>query len=596
MSRFDRKVVVDDEGVPLVGAIGLVYATADTARTTPLPLFTPGGSPISLDELVANGDGVTPQFNTPGNPRVTWVSGGYENDMLAWDAVPTGGTTGQVMSKLSDTDLDVGWEDAPKGMPGTGTTGQFLVKTSDDPYDTEWVDNVVNVQAFGATGDGTTDDYAAIQAVLDLGGSIYFPPGDYRVGTTLKVTLDGTQLWGAGAGNRFGATQGGIATRIRGTTGLTGSVLRVQRVADDRPLSAINIFNLAIDGNDIAGAVDGVIFRASQSIMSNVSIWACTGVGLRVRGYASPYWDTYDTRFHNMLIGQCDVAGVLLDNNSSDLHFSHCVILNNYDGLVILGGASHQMTGCHFYGSTRYNVFFNGSGSRTKFANCKIEAAGEHGVLIDSTLGGYSDIQFTGCGFAQVDEASTTNAWDLVHITGPTGNGIARTTFVGNNFNLKGGSSKLNRFGLNLATSAAQGTVVLANSFGQASHWGSGPLNNATNSSILGYINGNAGLPDVVSPIVKTASYTAVPLDTQGVIEMNSATPVTLTIPANAQPGFMKGNVLTVTQTGTGQVTFAGAAGVTLRTPRSLTTRAQWSTVTLRLNGTNNWVLSGDLT
>ena len=71
---------------------------------------------------------------------------------------------------------------------------------------------------------------------------------------------------------------------------------------------------------------------------------------------------------------------------------------------------------------------------------------------------------------------------------------------------------------------------------------------------------------------------------------------MTITIPANAQPGFQKGNKLEVTQTGTGQVTFAGAAGVNLRTPKSLTTRAQYSTVTLRLNGTNNWILDGDLT
>jgi len=596
MSRFLRQVVVDDQGKPLPGAIGQVYSIDDTAHTTPLSLFAPSGSPIPLNQLVANGDGVTPPFSTPNNPRVVWVSGAYETDMLAWDVIPTGGTVNQVLKKLSGADLDFDWEDAGGGIAQGGTTGQFLVKQSSADYATQWIDGVTNVKSFGAIGDGTADDKVAIQAALDTGGSIYFPPGDYRVSGTLKITKDGTKIWGAGAGNRNGATQPAICTRIRGMTGLTGSLLLVQRVADDRPLADIQISDMAFDGNVIAGPVDGIIFRASQSIITNCAIWAFSGVGLRVRGYAVPYWDTYDTRFHNLLIGQCTTAGVFLDNNSSDLHFSHCVFLNNFDNFVVSGGASHQITGCHFYGASRYNVFFNGSGSRTKFANCKIEAAAQHGVYIDSTLGGYADIQFTGCGFSQVDEASADNTWDLVHLTGPTSAAITRTTFVGNNFNLKGGSTKKNRFAINLASSAMQGTVITGNSFGTASHWGTAPLNNGTNSTVLGFIKGNAGLPDIISPVVKTASYTADPIDTLGVIEMNSATAVTVTIPPNAQPGFQKGNVLTYTQTGAGQVTFVGGSGVTLRTPRSLTTRAQWSTVTLRLNGTNTWVLSGDLT
>lgn len=43
-----------------------------------------------------------------------------------------------------------------------------------------------NVRDYGATGDGVTDDRAALQALIDLvatagGGTIYFPPGRYRV-------------------------------------------------------------------------------------------------------------------------------------------------------------------------------------------------------------------------------------------------------------------------------------------------------------------------------------------------------------------------------------------------------------------------------
>lgn len=595
MSRFSRNVVVDDQGKPLANAVGQVYDITDTSHTTPLSLESSTGSPLSLNEVAANGDGVLPVFVAVGDhPLVTWVSGAYENDLIAVDYVPTGGTAGQVLRKTSNADFDLEWGSSDGGAPAGGAVGQVLVKKSATDGDTLWVDGMRSIKALGATGDGITDDYAALQAALDLGGTWYIPPGDYRVSQSLKVKFDGMSLYGAGPGNRYGGTQPGIATRIRALASLNGPVLLVQREADDRPLTAITLQNLAIDGNAAVSA-DGVIFRASQSSMQNVSIWQCV-TGLRVRGYAVPYWDTYDTRFHNVLIGQCSVAGCYLDNNTSDLHFDHCVFLANYDNWICAGGASQQVTGCHFYDPTRYNIWFNGSGSRTKFANCKIEAAGQHGVYIDSTAGGYADIQFTGCGFSSVDDASTDNAWDLVHIVGPTSAGITRTTFVGNNFNNKSGNPKKPRFAINISGSVGIGTVIVGNSFGTASMWGTAPLNNASNSTVLQYVRSNSGQPDLFLPIVKTASFTAAPSDCDQPIEVNSSTPVTMTIPANAQPGFQKGNVLTVTQTGTGQITFAGATGVNLRTPRSLTTRAQYSTVRLRLNGTNNWILDGDLT
>jgi hypothetical protein len=40
----------------------------------------------------------------------------------------------------------------------------------------------VNARSFGAVGDGTTDDTAAIQAAIDTGKSVFFPPGTYLCG------------------------------------------------------------------------------------------------------------------------------------------------------------------------------------------------------------------------------------------------------------------------------------------------------------------------------------------------------------------------------------------------------------------------------
>ena len=52
--------------------------------------------------------------------------------------LPSGGTTGQLLAKHSNTDGDVEWVNAPSSIPNGGTTGQALVKHSNTDKDVEW--------------------------------------------------------------------------------------------------------------------------------------------------------------------------------------------------------------------------------------------------------------------------------------------------------------------------------------------------------------------------------------------------------------------------------------------------------------------------
>lgn len=56
---------------------------------------------------------------------------------------------------------------------------------------------IVSVKDFGAAGNGVTDDTAAIQAALDVGGVVEIPAGRYVVSSTLTISQEGTQLRGA---------------------------------------------------------------------------------------------------------------------------------------------------------------------------------------------------------------------------------------------------------------------------------------------------------------------------------------------------------------------------------------------------------------
>jgi hypothetical protein len=73
-------------------------------------------------------------------------------------------------------------------------------------------------------------------------------------------------------------------------------------------------------------------------------------------------------------------------------------------------------------------------------------------------------------------------------------------------------------------------------------------------------------------------------------------TATTITVPTNATTAIAVGRRIDFVQTGAGQVTFAGAVGVTLQGTPGLKLRAQFSACSLIKTATDTWVLIGDLT
>jgi hypothetical protein len=97
--------------------------------------------------------------------------------------------------------------------------------------------------------------------------------------------------------------------------------------------------------------------------------------------------------------------------------------------------------------------------------------------------------------------------------------------------------------------------------------------------------------------IAKTDSYTLSALtERDSLIEVAKATATTITIPTDATLNFPIGTSLDILQTSTGQVTIAGAAGVTVNATPGLKLRTTWSSATLFKRAANTWVVYGDLT
>jgi hypothetical protein len=110
-------------------------------------------------------------------------------------------------------------------------------------------------------------------------------------------------------------------------------------------------------------------------------------------------------------------------------------------------------------------------------------------------------------------------------------------------------------------------------------------------------IQTSAGVASLTGFTEKTASYTLDTLDHKdNVVEMNSGSALTFTIPTNSTLEWPIGASMDIIQTGAGQVTIANAVGVTLNYTPGNKLRTQWSSCTIMKRGTDSWILYGDLT
>jgi hypothetical protein len=105
------------------------------------------------------------------------------------------------------------------------------------------------------------------------------------------------------------------------------------------------------------------------------------------------------------------------------------------------------------------------------------------------------------------------------------------------------------------------------------------------------------GVPSITTISQKTDSYTLSNLNERdSIIEISKGSATTLTIPADGTVNYPVGTTLDVIQTSSGQVTIAGAGGVTVNATPGLKLRTQWSSATLLKRASNTWLVFGDLT
>lgn len=138
------------------------------------------------------------------------------------------------------------------------------------------------------------------------------------------------------------------------------------------------------------------------------------------------------------------------------------------------------------------------------------------------------------------------------------------------------------------AGSRPYGLIILNTTTNQL-EWNRG---NDTSPSWVGIGGGGAGQ----AFNNQVSSYTLVLADAGKVIEMNSGSANTLTVPTDANVAFQVGTTITIAQQGTGVTTIAPASGVTIRAfNNNRRSAGQNAICSVIKRATNDWWLVGNL-
>ncbi len=235
----------------------------------------------------------------------------------------------------------------------------------------------ITVLDFGATGDGTTDDTAAIQSLVDLkAGTIRFPAGTFRISKSIVVDLDKvgfTSLVADGTA-RLEMAGAGPAIKFIGSHAGTAAPSTVKPEVWERQRMP------AVEGLAIVGAhaeADGIEAAGTMQLtIRGVHIRKCRhGIHLVERN-------------RNVLIDACHIyensgCGIYLDRvnlhqtNISASHISYC----GGGGVVVRGG---EVRNVHVSGC---DIEANMSATGPATAN----------VLLDCADGSMAEVAITGC-------------------------------------------------------------------------------------------------------------------------------------------------------------------------------------------------------
>jgi len=318
-----------------------------------------------------------------------------------------------------------------------------------------------NVKHYGAVGNGSNDDRSAIQSALTAansagGGTVYCPPGTYRV--TVAVHPDSANFFaGLLIGDNVclvGAGRTSTTIKLANTqTGgsAAGDSAVIMNLAITAGNSRIRVSDLTVDGNNVNQSTavhQGIDWRhVTDAIVERVTVTNCQGTS------TSTYLETgqfYSANCGNLIYRDCWAVGSA-GNTASGFHQNGCTNL--------------VLTNCRASGMSVANGFTQFGCYHTVYTGCYSYKNTVEGFNCESSV----DVSYVGCvagGDATTDSKGFTASQNL----GNTVDGFAVTTSTVN-ASFVGCQSRHNgNIGFNFSGSdaVASGCEAVANVYGFA--------------------------------------------------------------------------------------------------------------------------------
>jgi hypothetical protein len=437
-ARANAFLLFDADGDPSVQAAG-----------------TPG-TPTSITRQQFSGDGSTVVFTLASDPQALgnslsiYISGVYQQratytvsgTALTFSAAPPVGTNN--IEVVNYTVTDIGSTDAslvtytPAGTGAVERTVQSVLREG------------VSVKDFGAVGDGVTDDTVAVQAAVNVGRVLQFPPGTYKFTSSVQVPQNTIVDLGSAVIDMSSAPSGSNAFRVLGTfdsaysltadTSINGTTLTLSSLdaANFAEGDYVQVYSNTVYDTGWSNATIGEIVRVYSvsgttvtlneplvggpyTLLANASVRKANMVGnVEVRngtiiGSTNPATIHTGVRFE--IAKECKVFGTrILRCNGNGVNFRNAIYciadsiyvegdpdttVNSYSGV----NATDTSQDCKVVNSTFVSVHHGfttttstgqGLSRRIVVDNCTAISSNDNGDQFD-THGGSEDIWFVNC-------------------------------------------------------------------------------------------------------------------------------------------------------------------------------------------------------
>lgn len=507
-----------------------------------------------------------------GTPTSPTAANGTSNTQIATTAFVQNATT-QAISDAGNNailkttittkgDIIAGNAANTPAVLGVGTNSQVLIANSSAPTGLQW---------------------ATLSPTITLGGDL---SGNVTLTNLGSATLTATI---AADSIALGTdTTGNYVSDVTGGTGIT-----VTHTQGEGSSPSVAITNTAVTaGSYTYGSftvnAQGQLTAASNGTAPVTSITGGTGVtvtgtttptiaiGQSVATNANVTFGTISTDGNVTVGGNLIVTGTTTTVNQTSLNIS--------DPFIYLNGGSEVtdpdlgFAGNYNDGTYRHAGLFSDASDSHKFKFFK-------GLTVEPT----APINTAHASYAAADVSA--NTLESTVATGTAPLTVASTTVV-TNLNADYLDGQHGSYYAPLASPTFTGTVTLPANTVTSAMIADGTIVNADISSTAAIDQGKIADTTLNQ---QTASYTLVLTDKNKMVEISNASSTTLTIPADNTVNMATGATLTILQTGAGQVTIAGAAGVTVNGTPGLKLRTTWSSATLIKRAANTWVALGDL-